>query len=108
MTPALHLRAIIGGEGVSTVATVPANTFTHVAVTFTPARNMVLYINGMAAAVTPVVQTAIQSNFHPVIIGADQGGGSLFTGIIDEVRIWKNAVDGKSMQILFSQGRVCQ
>ena len=70
-----HLRAIIGGEGVSTVATVPQNTFTHVAVTFTPAGNMVLYINGMAAAVGRCIQ-AVQA--------------------------------GKSMQVLFSQGRVCQ
>jgi len=102
-----HLRAIIGGEGVSTVATVPANTFTHVAVTFSPAGRMTLYINGNPAAITPVVQTAIPNNNHPVIIGADQGGGSLFTGTIDEVRLWNTEVDSKAMQQLFGQGRNC-
>src|SRR5262249_19083649 len=44
-----HLRAIINGEGISTVATVPANTFTHVAVTFIPGGNATLFINGRPA-----------------------------------------------------------
>jgi Concanavalin A-like lectin/glucanases superfamily len=102
-----HLRAIVGGEGIQSVGTVPANMFSHVAVTFVPGGTMTLYINGRPAAAMPVVQTGIPNNTHPVILGADQGGGSLFAGIIDEVRFWNNAVDGRNMQLLFGQGPVC-
>jgi hypothetical protein len=55
----------------------------------------------------PVSQMAVPINVHPVLFGADQGGGSRYEGVIDEVRFWDHAVDGKTMQLLFGQGRNC-
>ena len=107
-----HLRAIIGGEGIQSAGVVLPNTFSHVAVTFTPAGGtlapaMTLYINGKVAGAMPVSQTSVPINVHPVIFGADQGGGSRYEGVIDEVRFWDHAVSGKNMQLLFAQGRNC-
>jgi hypothetical protein len=68
---------------------------------------MTLYINGKVAGAMPVSQTAVPINVRPAIFGADQGGGSLYQGVIDEVRFWDHAVNGKNMQLLFSQGRQC-
>jgi hypothetical protein len=44
---------------------------------------------------------------HPVLFGLDQGGGSRFGGIIDEVRFWDHARDGKTVQLLAAQARNC-
>ena len=68
---------------------------------------MALYINRRPAAGKPVAGTAVPTNVHPVLFGLDQGGGSPFGGIIDEVRFWDHALDGKTVQLLAAQARNC-
>jgi hypothetical protein len=102
-----HLRGIVGGEGIQTGETVLPNRFTHVALTFEPGAVMTLFIDGRPAAAAPIFQTAVPTNNHPVLFGADQGGGSNFAGVIDNVRLWNNAVDQRSVGLLPGQGRNC-
>jgi hypothetical protein len=102
-----HLGAIIGNEGLGTAATVPAGTFTHVALSYSPGVSFALYINGVQAATGTTTQTATPVNAHPVVFGADQEGGTEFAGVMDEVRFWNRALDGKAIQSLVRQATSC-
>jgi hypothetical protein len=102
-----QLRGMVGGLGVESTATVPIGVFTHVAMTYSPGLTLAIYINGMAVAVLPVGMNGIPVNMHPVMFGADNGGGSLYSGIIDEVRFWNTALNQSQIQQLVAQGPVC-
>ncbi|MFY7964900.1 MAG: CARDB domain-containing protein [Chitinophagaceae bacterium] len=76
-------RALNGG-GIS------LNQWTHVAATYNGSQ-MRIYQNGVLVA-TANYSGVIGNNTSPVTIGARSGGGALFAGKIDEVKIWNTAL----------------
>ena len=78
-------------------ASIPLNTWTHVAVSFDATSNtMVFYVNGSVDATINTGQTYIGFSYFDLRIGADRlktGPGMYWTGGIDEVRIWAAALD---------------
>jgi hypothetical protein len=78
--------------------TVPltANTWAHVAATYDGA-TMRLYVNGVE--VSSRAQTgAIATSTNPLQIGGDSFYGQYFTGLIDEVRIYNQALSVDEIQ----------
>jgi hypothetical protein len=102
-----QLRGMVGGLGVESTATIPVGVFTHVAMTYKPGLTLAIYINGMAVAVLPVGMNGIPVNNLAVMFGADNGGGSRYSGIIDEIRFWNQALNQQQIQQLVVQGPVC-
>ena len=81
--------------------------FVHVAMVHT-STSMKLYINGVLDADAEGTWAPAPVNNHPVRIGADDGGGSLFMGVIDEPRIFGRGLSDAEIQTLFWQGTNCQ
>jgi hypothetical protein len=79
----------------------PVN-FIHVAGTFDGA-TLSVYVNGELAGFANIGGT-IPVNDLPLRIGADSGGGSLFSGVIDEARIFDHALSGDEIHGLYQQG----
>ncbi|MBE0644404.1 MAG: carboxypeptidase regulatory-like domain-containing protein [Bacteroidetes bacterium] len=83
-------------------AAIPANTWTHVAVSFDAFKNNLrFYINGALDRQINTGQTYLGFNYFDLRIGADRqvGGPSLYwTGMIDEVRIWATDIDFSSAE----------
>jgi len=69
-----------------------------------------VYINGALAGEKTTLQPSVPGNLfpEPVHIGADSGGGSLFTGVIDEPRIWNRALTADEIATLVFQSTNCQ
>ena len=78
-------------------ATIPLNTWTHVAVSFDALKNnMRFYVNGSLDRQLNTGQTYLGFNYFDFRIGADRQAGSPFyywTGQIDEVRVWASDID---------------
>ncbi|MFZ1731172.1 MAG: LamG-like jellyroll fold domain-containing protein [Bacteroidota bacterium] len=78
-------------------ASIPVNTWTHVAVSFDAFKNdMRFYINGALDRQINTGQTYLAYNYFDLRIGADRQSGSpnyYWTGSIDEVRIWNLNMD---------------
>ena len=83
----------------TSTATIPLNSWVHVAAVWSGNANAQLYINGIADPSTPTVSGSAQStlfdNSVPLTVGALRNvGGSLvqfFNGRMDEFRIWNSA-----------------
>ncbi len=97
-SPAGHVRFYSHGSGSSndSAGTVPANVWTHVAVTYNGGTTK-FYINGLLDTTTTANSGPISpaSNGQELDIGADQdpdgantGGAYFFNGNVEEVRIW--------------------
>jgi hypothetical protein len=56
---------------------------------------------------TPVNGAPIPVNALPLHIGADSGGGTQFTGAIDEPRIFNRGLSNDEIAALFQQGPIC-
>jgi hypothetical protein len=99
-----HLFAVFGANGATSTATIPLNTFTHVAATY-DGTNIRLYINGAldstTAATTP---GAIASNSLNAFIGAGREAGTAFGGQIDEFEIYRRALTASEIQSIFAAG----
>jgi hypothetical protein len=98
-----YLRFIIGNAILTSNAPLTAGTWTHVAGVY-DGSHMTVYIDGIAAGTAPTTVTAIPSNNLQLRIGADSSGGSLFTGAIDEVRIFGRALSLGEIQAIAQQG----
>ena len=92
------LRLIIDGHLLSGASTLPVGVFTHVTGTYDGV-TMKVYVNGVLDG-SAAVAVAIPTNTHPLRIGADQLGGSLFTGLIDEVEIFNRALSQSEINAL--------
>jgi hypothetical protein len=101
-----RLRMQVGGSAVVTDPLTIAGTLTHVAGVYDGTR-IALFINGAPVAGTTTTMTSAPVNNLPVRIGADGGGGSLFTGIIDEPRIFSRGLSNAEVQTLFDQYAIC-
>jgi hypothetical protein len=73
------------------VTAVSLNQWVHVVVTFSDG-NINIYKNGVFVQSGVLGTTTIYSNDGPLGIGADGDGGMLFTGTIDDVRIYNRAM----------------
>jgi hypothetical protein len=74
----------------------PANTWTHLAVTYDTA-TLRLYVNGVqVSSVASTVSMATSTN--PLQIGGDSIYGQYFQGIIDEVRVYNRALSQTEIQ----------
>jgi hypothetical protein len=111
-----HIRMLVGGDNLVSDGSVPAGIFTHVAGVYGPdpanpgTFKFSVYINGALAGEKTTPQPAVPGNLfpEPVHIGADSGGGSLFTGVIDEPRIWGRALTADEIATLVWQSTNCQ
>lgn len=87
----IEFEAFIGGAQRSfSGGDISLNKWTHIAATFDGSQ-MKIYQNGTLVA-TANYSGTIGSNTTPVTIGARSGGGALFAGKIDEVKIWNTAL----------------
>ena len=81
-------------------ATVAANRWSHVAVTFAATKQIVMYLDGKPVATLPITEHPT-SNADPLVIGREAWGGeeghetpAFFQGLLDEVKVWKRALTG--------------
>jgi hypothetical protein len=93
--PALHV--LIGSQdiGVGASSVLPLNTWTFLAGTY-DGSTLSIYVNGVLAASLPV-SGAIFVTSDPLRIGGDWSG-EMFTGIIDDVRIYNSALSQTQLQ----------
>jgi len=98
------------GVGTDTVETyipqfVPSGTFLHVAGIY-DGSSMSIYANGghFAANTRTTSVTTVPTNTVPLHIGADSAGGHLFTGIIDEVRLYDRALTFDEIVAIYNAG----
>ena len=101
-----RLRLYVGGDSVMSSATLPANTFTHVAGVYS-GTTLAVYVNGVLSAEIPTAIAAIPVNPRTLRIGADSSGGSLFNGVIDEPRVHSRALSATEIAELAWQGTNC-
>lgn len=102
-----HLRMIVGGWLLNSTSAIPAGMFVHVAMVYTGS-SMRLYVNGVLDAHAEGTFPPAPVNNRSLRIGADSNGGSLFTGIVDEPRIFGRGLSDAEVQSLFWQGTNCQ
>jgi hypothetical protein len=108
-TPAGHVRFYSHGSGSAndSIGAVPANFWTHVAVTYDGLTTK-FYLNGNLDTTTTANPGSITpaSNGQELDIGADvAGGGYYFAGNVEEVRIWNTVrsqaqIQGSMFQVL--------
>jgi chitodextrinase len=84
------------GAEVYGTASIPTNTWTHLAVTYDGAK-LQLYINGSLAA-TRTQTGNIATSTNPLQIGGDSIYGQYFAGLIDEVRVYNTALTASQIQ----------
>jgi hypothetical protein len=99
------LRMIVGSQALSTASSLSTGTWTHVAGVYDGA-NMTVYVNG-AAAGTVAHTGAIPTNALTLRVGADSSGASLFSGLIDEARVYSRALSAADIQALYAES-ACQ
>jgi len=80
------------------------NTWYHVVGTFK--RNDVarLYLNGIEKESTPVSDFALLQSNNNVLIGSEMPDSSYFSGVIDEVRIYKRALSAQEILKVYNAG----
>jgi hypothetical protein len=101
------LRMQVGGVGAQAGVAVPFGQFVHVAGTFDGMR-LAVFVNGQIQSETGTgSQATVPLNARNLRIGADSAGGSLFTGVIDEVRIFNRGLSDGEIATLFAQGTTC-
>jgi len=92
---------------VSSVSSVPLNTWTHTVCTFSGNSNrsgMKIYINGSISVTgTPsaTITSTIQNNVS-FTIGAESDGGRIFDGYIAEVQVWNSELDSDDVTDLYN------
>ena len=102
--PEGHLRLIIAPGLLRDSEQLPANEWTHVAATYSDDLGEArLYRNGQVVA-EAVCAGKLKASAHPLNLGASQGGGDRFTGLMDEVRIYSRALAPEEIMAHF-QGR---
>ena len=86
-----ELQAFFGNQTTTATATVPADTWTHVAVTYEETVGVQIYIDGSPSG-SPATWpgTGTIGPVSSALIGTESGGANFFAGLMDEIRI----VDG--------------
>ncbi len=78
-------------------APVPANAWTHVAVTY-DGTSLRHYINGALDRSTSISCAVSNTNSAPIRIGSNGGGGEVLNGLIDDVRIYNRPLTAAQIQ----------
>ena len=74
----------------------PLNAWTHLAATYDGA-TLRLYVNG-AQVGSKAVSGAIATSTGPLRIGGDSIWGEYFSGLLDDVRVYKRALSASEIQ----------
>lgn len=88
-------------EAVTSNASIPADTFTHFAMTW-DGSNLRLYINGALDNTVSTMIAAIGTNSDPIRISNSQALG--FLGQIDEISLYNRALSGAEALSIFNSG----
>src|SRR5262249_11527624 len=93
--PSAH--AFVGGDtGAGGAATLPLDTWTHVAATYDGV-TLCLYVNGVRVS-SRALPGAIATSADPLVLGGNAVWGEWFAGLIDEVRIYRRALSATEIQ----------
>ena len=100
-----QLRFGVGNDSIGSGAgnLVPSAKFTHVAGVFDGSA-LSVYINGARVANKTTLVTTVPTNSLPMHIGADSTGGTRFSGILDEPRIYNRALSANEIQAIYRDG----
>ena len=100
-----HVRLLSNGFGsrMDSLGVVPAGVWTHIAATFNVASGQrVLYINGVVDSTSYAIPGGIgTASGTPLGIGADLAhdyNQNYFSGLLDNVRLWKTALSGAAIR----------
>jgi hypothetical protein len=63
--------------------------------------SVILYVNGKADA-SMIPDTSIAASTADILVGNLPNGGSVYSGMIDEVVIWNRALGAKEIQNLYN------
>ncbi|MFN8309596.1 MAG: immunoglobulin domain-containing protein [Chitinophagales bacterium] len=99
-------RVIMLGNAYHPTNSLSSNTWYHLACTYDGA-NVKQYINGVLI-LTTAASGNITNNSNPLIIGADQGGGNVLQGAIDDVRIYNRALDATEISAMMEAPAITQ
>lgn len=93
-----QLTFVGGGRSVQTTVTVPTGAFTHITLTLTSTGTLTAYIDGEPAwSQTGTATTVASAGSLPLQFGADQSGGSLLTGAVQQVRLYNYALSAATI-----------
>ena len=98
-----HARFLVGADAVVGTTTILAGTTYHIAGSYDGA-SMSVYVNGVLEGGPFVTSIPVPSNTLPLRIGADQNGGNVFTGWIDEVEIFNRGLSQTEIQAIVAAG----
>jgi len=83
-------------------ATIPTNTWTHIAITRAQGGNLVQYINGVATDTFSTQNRSLKTSTEPLYIGYQAGQTTNFTGLIDQVRIYDSALSSTDVSNIYN------
>jgi|GEM_PF-584443 len=102
-----------GSKTLTTSASVPINSWSHVAIAYRSGEQRI-YINGVQQGLTNGNDQgsetgSLSGNDFPLYIGSDQNYHPLrdFSGDIDEVRVYRGALDGSEIQNIMAETHPC-
>jgi Concanavalin A-like lectin/glucanases superfamily/HYR domain len=98
-----NVRFIFGSQSLSGSTTLQTGVFTHVAATY-DFSTLNVYVNGVLDGTLSAEELIALPNNVPLRIGANQVGGSLFNGLIDEVEIFDRALSAQEIQSIVDAG----
>ncbi|MCO6176479.1 LamG domain-containing protein, partial [Flavobacterium sp. NRK F10] len=84
-----NIQFVLNGTFLNSPFSVPLNTWTHIAAVYDGA-NMYVYANGTLIA-SQAASVSLPTTSNQFNIGNRISGSELFTGNIDEVRVWTTA-----------------
>ena len=94
------------GEDVEGDTVLQTGTWYHIACTY-DGTAMKLYINGTLRDITPKSEGTIPNSGRGIRIGANETWGAYFDGILDETRIYNQALSEAEIQALMSPPTTC-
>lgn len=99
-----NLRMVAGSRATTSSTAIVPNVWQHVAGVYDTATGQItLYVNGAAFA-NPFAAGALPTNSLPLRIGADQLGGTLFQGLIDETTIHSRVLTAAEITAIYNAG----
>jgi hypothetical protein len=96
------IRFLFDGQTLSGATPIPTGVWSHVAGVYDGAE-MRVYLNGTLDG-TRATSAAIPTNALPLRIGAASNGGSLFSGLIDEVEVFDRGLSQAEIQAIVAAG----
>jgi MSHA biogenesis protein MshQ len=91
----------------TTTGTAPDNTWTHVAIVYAAGLQQI-YLNGVPDPTTLTDNNGLLTNADPLQVGSDQLlAARYFDGLIDEVRVYRQALGAARIQQVMNATRPC-